>query len=195
MAPALLGFSFFLRPSEAFEALLGEASSENTEHTRRGNREEARIADAFARRMGLRLREVGIYPHGEQKWIAASPDRLVVGSGHVVEVKSTSSAPSLSDAWLMQVTLQLACVGVQTGYLVAQHAATDRELVVWRVRFDRELFTAMVELLEPIHAAAKTAIRDYVEDQTEMPFVSRMGLQDLKGILSETRRLYISRLE
>jgi len=159
----------------------------------RGNREEAKIANAYARKMNVRLREVGIYTHPTVGWIAASPDRLVVGSAEVIEIKSTSAAPSLSDSWLIQLTIQLACVGVETGYLVAQQVGR-RELVVWKVKFDRELFSALITLLAPLHVAAMTAIKDGTEDETEMPLVPRAGLQELKGILREARLLYVSRV-
>ena len=192
LAPALLGFSPFLRPTEAFGVLLGEVMPSNV-HTARGNREEAKIADAFARRMRLRLHEVGIYPHPQFAWLAASPDRLVVASGEVVEIKSTAGAPTLTASHILQLTLQLACTGARIGYLVGQQFG-KRDLVAWKIQFDVELFRAMVELLEPLHAAAANAVQEGTEDETEMPQVPPLGLQELNVLLEQVKKFDVSKI-
>ncbi len=192
LAPALLGFSPFLRPTEAFEALLGETMPAN-EHTRRGQDEEGRIAAALARRTGWKLREVGIYPHAEVGWLAASPDRLVAHSGEVVEIKSVSRMPtSPSDAHLMQLTIQLACVGAKIGLLAYRATGSPPgALAVWRLRYDQALFKHMVDLLAPLHAAAAEALRLGEEDETSMPLVPRGALQELRDLLHDVRATHL----
>ena len=108
-------------------------------------REERRLATD-------EVRETGLWRHPEVQWLAASPDRIV-GDSMLLEVKTSTQVGPPTPAFLVQITIQMACTGMKYCDLV-QFSYKTKTLRIDRVRYDMDLFTQIYNLLAPVAAKA-----------------------------------------
>ena len=168
LAPALLGYMYFMPPSEALQIVLGKGINVENVHMARGNRLEPVAADAFAKIWNGRVQVTGLFVHPLYPWLAASPDRLLDGSldGHpetaLLEIKAPTQTRTPSDSQMIQVTLQMACTGRATCYLmqfVESASGGQPTIRIDKITYDKTLFDSLVAELEPLHVIVSAAER------------------------------------
>jgi putative phage-type endonuclease len=184
LAPSLLGVGFERR-DDAFETMLtGEGPAESVDMAR-GRRLEDDARRFYTQVTGaVDVVETGLWIHPELGWLAASPDALV-GSQGLLEIKAPKRLGPLSNAVLVQVTIQLACTR-RRWCDVTQYA--NAQLRVQRVRFDADLFKVIVYHLRPVAEAVADARRRGLSDEDVFaPHFDRYDLEEVKGAVAETR--------
>lgn len=123
---------------------------------------EDTVAREWARRRGVRVRRTGVWV-GAESWMRASPDRLVVGTGEALEVKTRSAfvmgkwSDGIPDDVLAQVAWQrLVCgftrvhVAVLFGQSMREYEyGPDAELEALLVREARAVWGHVVDDTPP----------------------------------------------
>lgn len=97
----------------------------------------------------------GLWKHPDVEWLAASPDRIVKDKT-LLEVKTTTRVAPPTPAFLIQITIQLACTRMNECDLV-QFSYKSKQLRIDKVRYDADVFTKIYELLAPVAASAAEA--------------------------------------
>jgi len=136
----------------------------------RGLRLEPVARRAYERLFGVRVEESGLHPHPiHPNALAASPDGIVLRSNDelsdvLVEIKvprENTRGAGLSDAYLCQLQLAMACTGTRwADFVVLRELGNDqggatRQLAVTRVERDGALLEVMERQLLDFHAEAK----------------------------------------
>lgn len=119
-----------------------------------GHEVEPVIATLYARRTGATLRTLAPIEHPKLPWVAATPDREVVGTKGLLECKAVGvkSAPfwgepsegpnGIPDHYLAQVAWQMAVTGAEW---VDVGALLGTELRIYRIERDRTLEAELLE--------------------------------------------------
>lgn len=208
-AAAFLRLDFRTTREEAFERLVGtpnanSAANVETEYMARGRREEAKIANTYAKMVpGARLRETGSWPHPTIPWLFASPDRLVLNkkTGQLLgflEIKSVKTlAKKIPRNHYVQVQLQLACASEEikfVDYLQQQYGSS--KTFGRRIRKDEELINHMIGHLSSVYEAAQPALKGIsdAEDLTadDVAAFTREDTLELINLIDESMKLFVS---
>ena len=112
----------------------------------------------------------------------------------LLEAKSVSRVGSPTPAFLIQVTLQLACAQMKQCDLV-QFSYNTRQLRIDRVRYDVGLFRMLHKHLEQVAGAAADvhALGTHPDDAHIAP-LDRFDYNELRDELSDTLKTHVSRL-
>ena len=196
LAPALLELSPFQRRNDTFERLLGDEGSAPTAQQRRGTAMEAGVVELYREERGLSADEVqttGLWRHPEVQWLAASPDRIV-GDSMLLEVKTSTQVGPPTPAFLVQITIQMACARMTYCDLVQFNYKT-KALRIDRVRYDMDLFTQIYKLLAPV--AAKAADARALGTAPEDAYIESIDFREhreLRDELRDTLKTHVRRL-
>lgn len=188
VAPSLLGVGFDRR-EVVFEMLLTGKRTETTDNMLRGQALEGKARAFYERVANVVVEETGLWIHSEFDWLAASPDGLV-GQRGLLEIKAPKRVGKLSDAVIVQSTIQMACTE-RTFCDICQFSPPEAKLQ--RLRFDADLFETLVEYLRPVAVVLHEALQSDGGDEEAVftPTYGRMELNEVKMALEDTRRLFL----
>ena len=107
----------------------------------------------------------------------------------LLEIKAPKTLSStVQPAWLVQISLQMACTDTETCTLLQFHPVNGK--ILHRVRRDRELEGLLIDLLAPI---AKAAEQKPPEEAT-IPNMATDMRALLRQTLAEHGRLFVTRM-
>lgn len=130
--------------------------SDSQRRMRVGKVLEPIVRSLYANSSGTLVRETGLHIHDEYSFIGASPDGIVEGSSvnHPYDITNTtvlleiktgmSSKPYLTDAYLVQGIVQIACTGARCVDFVLANAST-LEFDVVRLERDKNTERLIIE--------------------------------------------------
>ena len=163
---------------------------------RLGHERESVIADMVSRHLGSRMQETGSWPHPDYPFLFASPDRLMIdryGEFGLLECKSMGRLAKLSDKFLLQVQMQLACVSRARYAYIAMYDGKD--CVLQRIQRDAELIRDILPYLKDVHDAARPVLEGTVDPETvfadDVRTFGRMEQNDVRALLGDTRRDFV----
>jgi putative phage-type endonuclease len=150
---ALFGEHPFVTAAElAIAKLFGTDDRGDNPAMRRGRFLEEAVASWWADERGLVLVEPDeLFLYGDT--ICATLDRVVSGSGEVVEIKTTKTyCTEPARHWFHQVQAQLLCTGVSRAHLVVLDATLELKTFVIEADPDhgKRIYEAALEFLEAI---------------------------------------------
>ena len=154
-----------------------------TERMRLGTALEPVARALYENATGKLVRSAGLHPHPKHpKALAASPDGVVLDSRGrdtktLLEIKvGQERTPYLSNAYLVQLAVQMACCGAQKVDFVAMHAGTH-EFTVTTVERNRSLEDVLIKQLLAAHQEA-TEDDEVAEYDTREAQALRRALAD-----------------
>ena len=153
-APAVCNVDPYRNPLDVFLEKTGQKEPfKGNEFTEWGNRLEGVIAEAYADRMGVQLKECGTVTSTEHDWMFATPDRLVVDGDRGVEVKNRNyfnwrewGEPGTDEAPIevvAQVQWSMAVTGLRK-WDIAVLLGGNR-LGIYHMDFDEDIASQMVQ--------------------------------------------------
>lgn len=150
-------------PTQKWLTLLGRKSQKvTTPAMNRGHVQEPLIAAEYEKRFGP-TRVTSVWTN--HSWIAVSPDRLIPDG--VLEIKSSDS-DNIKLEWIIQVTYQMAVVGVRTAHLAICNLDTKRRLHVYEIRFSPELWDWIYRRLHYFYQCLLTE-----EEPIHLPYIKK----------------------
>lgn len=166
----------------AAERITGQSLERNfsSEAMEWGTLHEDKAASLYALRTGNKLERVGLVMHPRLDDACASPDRLIVGSRNLVEIKCPdihTHAARLDGDWntgietnyMRQVQWQMVCMGAEWTDFVSfdPRWSTEMQLVVKRIERDpvmiAEIEAEVVRFLADVDAMIVRLVSKYVD--------------------------------
>ncbi len=163
IAPMLLGVSRFGNRQQAVDIVRGEPLPDPTQESktrmRVGNEMENVARTLYENAHGVLVKQVGLVVHPFNSVIAASPDGILeppYSSRRLLEIKvGMEKKPVLSDGYLVQLVVQMACTDAVSVDFMAVHARS-LQFEVTRVCRDKNAERVVIKLLAQAAAEAQT---------------------------------------